>query len=392
MRVLLLGKYMLPRNGGVERHLSSLLHGLSGMDGVRATLLTANDGWGTAVERVAGFDIVKVSRLIDPNRLPLSPVYPRVISQLAEVIPLAPSYPRWLRRLSDADVIHLHAPNPIAEAAILHTAPDRPLVVTEHCSIPPDAPFASAYRKLHAAVLDRADAFIVQSPSLLANSLLAPDQRERAHVIPSCLDRARMAPDRASARRLLATLSPTEPLVLFVGRLVDYKGVDVLLRAMVEAPGTVVIVGMGPQEHRLKAVAKRLGLAGRAHFPGVLDDATLMGLMEAADVLVLPSTDDREGFGLVLLESHLVGTPTISTELGTGTSWVNEDGRTGLVVPARDPGAIAGAIRHIADHPEEAAAWGQAARTRALREFSLEEMARRTVEVYRRATRQASAR
>lgn len=392
MRVLLLGKYMLPRNGGVERHLSSLLQGLSGLDGVRATLLTANDGWGTAFEREAGYEIVKVSRFIDFNRLPVSPAYPRLLSQLAEVVPLSPSYPRWLRRLSDADVIHLHAPNPIAEAAILRNAPDRPLVVTEHCSIPADAPFASAYRRMHQAVLDRADAFILQSPSLLAHSVLTPEQRERAHVIPSCLDLGRMAPDRAAASRLLATVGATEPLVLFVGRLVDYKGVDVLLQAMVDAPGTVVVVGTGPEEHRLKALAKRLGLAGRAHFPGVLDDGALMGLMEASDVLVLPSTDDREGFGLVLLESHLVGTPTISTELGTGTSWVNEDGRTGMVVPARDPGAIAGAIRRIADDPEQAAEWGRAARERALREFSLEEMTRRTVDVYRTVTRPATAR
>ena len=94
-----------------------------------------------------------------------------------------------------------------------------------------------------------------------------------------------------------------------------------------------------------------------------------------ADIFVLPSSDRGEGFGYVLLEAMAVSLPLISTELGTGTSFVNQHGETGLVVPPEDPSALAAAIEYMAANPELRRRFGQTARKRLLELFALVGMA-----------------
>jgi rhamnosyl/mannosyltransferase len=383
IRVLLLGKNSPPRWGGVERHLEALFDGFHAVGGVTVDLLSTNDRMVSRIDRWNGFRTIRSSRLLDLNRLPIARSYPWWLSTASDVLATAPSYALWLRKLGDADVIHMHTPSPVVEAAVLAVRPRAPVVVTEHCSVPTTSPVSGSYMRMHAAVLDRADAIIVQSPPFLEHSLLTEEQRRSASVIPSAIDTSRYGLDRAAAARTLRAGPGDKPTVLFVGRLVDYKGLEFLVHAMADAPGALLIVGQGLEEPRLRALARAEGLGERVRFLGPLDDPTVRALMEAADVLALPSIDNREGFGLVLLEAHQMGTPTISTELGTGTSWVNEHERTGLVVPPRDAAALAGAIGRIAASPTEAAAWGKAAQERARTEFSVEEMARRTIDVYR---------
>jgi rhamnosyl/mannosyltransferase len=387
LRILLLGKNSPPRVGGVERHLEALFHGFHDVGGVKVDLLSSNETMFSQVDRWNGFRTIRAARFVDLNKLPLARAYPSWLISASDALAVAPSYAMWLRKLRAADVIHAHAPSPVSEAALVTVRPKAPLVVTLHCAVPEGTPLSSQYMRMHASVLERADAIIVQSPALLRSGLLTPDQRARATVIPSCIDADRFVLDRGAASALVGNGAAGGPTVLFVGRLVDYKGLDYLVRAMREAPGQLLIVGQGPEQARIEALVQSEGLGGRVRLLGPLDDPTVRALMEAADVLVLPSVDDREGFGLVLLEAHLMGTPTISTELGTGTSWVNEDGTTGLVVPPRDERALARAIMRVGESPDEAAGWGRAARERARKDFSVEEMARRTIDVYRSVAR-----
>ena len=172
-------------------------------------------------------------------------------------------------------------------------------------------------------------------------------------------------------------------MVLFVGRLVPYKGVDVLLRALVGVPATTVIVGGGPSSDALRAQAAALGHGDRVVFIDELDDADVTALYHACDMFVLPSVASNEAFGVVQLEAMICGKPVISTDLPTGVPWVNRHGETGLVVPPRDAEALRAAIMRLLGEPALRLKLGEQGRRRALADFTIEGMVSRTTAVYR---------
>ena len=176
------------------------------------------------------------------------------------------------------------------------------------------------------------------------------------------------------------------PLLLFVGRLRHYKGVNVLIEAMQQLPqATALIVGIGPMAEEWQQQAQAAGLNDRVHFLGEQPDAAVLPLYHAADIFVLPSTNRAETFGIVQLEAMACGCPVISTELGTGTSYVNQNEVTGLVVPSNDAPALAAAVRRLLADPSLRARMGAAGLQRAHTEFSIGTMLDRTLDFYHEA-------
>jgi rhamnosyl/mannosyltransferase len=162
-----------------------------------------------------------------------------------------------------------------------------------------------------------------------------------------------------------------------------YKGVHVLIEAMRELPNArLVVVGTGMMERAWRARAQELGVAERIEFAGDVPDTQLPGYFAACDIFVLPSSERSEAFGIVQLEAMAAGKPVVCTELGTGTSFVNVDGETGLVVPARDAPALASAIQKLSDDPGLRARMGAAGRARVRAEFTREKMVARVMQVY----------
>ncbi len=183
-----------------------------------------------------------------------------------------------------------------------------------------------------------------------------------------------------------------QPLLLFVGRLRYYKGLHYLLRALGDLPGVgLAVVGSGPMEAEWKGLAKELGVAGRAHFLGEIADGELPACYHAADCFVLPACERSEAYGLVQVEAMAAGLPVICTELGTGTSFVNLHGETGLVVPPRDPHALAEACRSLLADADLRRRMGAQGRARALAEFTLERMVERVEAVYEEVMRDCNA-
>jgi glycosyltransferase involved in cell wall biosynthesis len=150
-----------------------------------------------------------------------------------------------------------------------------------------------------------------------------------------------------------------------------------------------VIVGDGPLRGEAEARARAVGVEDRVHFVGAIPDELRRAYLHAADVFVLPATNRAEAFGIALVQAMATGTPAISTELGTGTSWVNVHDETGLVVPACDPAALAAAIKELAADDVRRAAMGRAAQARAGDEFTRERMFDGLRELYETAARQA---
>jgi rhamnosyl/mannosyltransferase len=173
------------------------------------------------------------------------------------------------------------------------------------------------------------------------------------------------------------------PLLLFVGRLRYYKGLDVLIEAMPDIDARLLVVGSGPMERPWRRLAARSPAAARIHFAGEVPEADLPTYYAAADLVVLPSCERSEAFGLVLLEAMAAGRAVIGTELGTGTSFVNQHDETGLVVAPGDAPALAAAVNALMGDPERRRRFGANGRRRVTEHFHVERMVDRTVEVYR---------
>jgi rhamnosyl/mannosyltransferase len=161
------------------------------------------------------------------------------------------------------------------------------------------------------------------------------------------------------------------PFVLFAGRHVAYKGVDVLLRALEQIEADAVIVGDGPKRGDWERLAWQLKVNHRVSFLGEVSGRQLRDLMHACAVLVLPSVTRAEAFGYVQLEAMACGKPVISTDVPSGVSWVNQHDRTGFVVAAGDVPALATAIDRLMTDASLRTRMGEAARQRVEREFSL---------------------
>ena len=174
------------------------------------------------------------------------------------------------------------------------------------------------------------------------------------------------------------------PVVLFTGRMVAYKGVDVLLRALVQVDAMAILSGEGPLRAEWQLLARELGLAERVVFPGEVSQLELRALYRAADVFVLPSVSSQEAFGFVQLEAMASGTPVISTRLPTGVPWVNQDERTGLTVPPGDVRALTAALNQLLGNPRMRAQMSSAAQARVASEFTRELMAERAASLFER--------
>jgi rhamnosyl/mannosyltransferase len=174
-------------------------------------------------------------------------------------------------------------------------------------------------------------------------------------------------------------------LILFAGRMVPYKGVGVLLRAMVGLDVTAVLVGDGPSRAGWTALARELQLTDRVRFVGEVGHEELAALYHACHIFVLPSVTRAEAFGYVQLEAMACGKPVVSTRLPSGVPWVNRHGETGLTVPPGDVDALRRALAELAADESLRMRFGHAGRLRVESDFTMEIMRSAAAALYREA-------
>ncbi|NTV65399.1 MAG: glycosyltransferase, partial [Oscillochloris sp.] len=260
--------------------------------------------------------------------------------------------------------------------------PRAPLVVSYHSDIVRQKRLLRLYAPLLRRTLRRAARIISFSPAYIHSSRFLAPLAAKCTVVPHGIDLARFAqPDPAQVAAIRARYPG--PLTLFVGRLRYYKGVEQLVRAMAHTPGSALIIGADATVRRadLEQLAHALGVAERVHFL-VVDDAQLPSYYHAADLFVLPSVERSEAFGIVQIEAQAVGLPIVTTELGTGTSYVTQHGQTGIVVAPADHLALARAMRAILENPGLGRAFGAAGHQRAQAEFGHAQMIARVERLY----------
>jgi len=367
MRVLELGKFYPPHHGGIETLLRSLCRGLAGR-GAEVDCVVANDAAGTTHEHDQG---ARIHRLASFGTLFSAS--------------LCPGYVRATRR-HPADVWHAHFPNPLADVTCVRGPREVPLVLSYHSDVVRQASLMRLYRPLLLRLLRRANRIVVATPKHLEHSAWLPAFREKCEVIPYGINQERFSPTPELLRRAdeLRAQAGGRPILLNVGRLVGYKGQRYLVEAARNLQAAVWIVGTGPLDQELRALAGKLGLAERVRFWGSVDEGQLPALFHACEVFVFPSISPNEAFGIAQVEAMACGKPVVCCSLPSGVPFVNQDGITGLVVPPSDVAALARAILGLLDNQTWRRRLGEAGRRRARDEFSERVMVERYWDCFER--------
>lgn len=399
MKILHINKRYPPHIGGVETVVRDLARVQAGRSGTQVDVVVVADG-PAGVEWDGPVRVLRVRGLAELASNPLS------VGIFGELRRSAGAVGRVRGAIGGGplhDVWHFHYPFPTGESSFLverllsrrgggHRDLHRhgPLAVcTYHSDFVPQTRFKRAMARPYAAVthrfLEELDAIVVSSPQMAEHSAPLQGVRAKTWVIPFGIDPAHLASTPEIERRVQELRGGSAaPLALFVGRLVPYKGVEVLLRAFRYVPGRLIIVGDGPLRLALESQAAAFGLADRVSFVGSLPREALTAHFRAADLFVLPSITPNEAFGLVQLEAHACGVPVVSTRLASGVPFVNAHGETGLVVTPGDPVELAAAMDLLLGDDALRCELGRRARERFEAEFSLQVMGDRVLGLYER--------
>jgi len=365
MRVLHVFKTYLPdTTGGIEQVIFQLCQGGYPL-GIQGEVLTLSPQPEPALVKVADHPVYRAKQDLCIASTGLS----RQIFSLFKA------------RIAEADLVHFHFPWPLMDLLHFCTQQRRPTVLSYHSDIVRQRLLLSLYRPLMQRFLGSVDRIVVASPNYQQSSQTLQPYRHKTEVIPFGLDP--LAYPSANPERMAFWRQQLgERFFLFVGVLRYYKGLHTALEAMQNAPYPLVIVGSGPQEQALKTMAQRLGLSN-VIFLGKLDDQDKICLLQLCYAFVFPSHLRSEAFGISLLEASMYGKPMISCEIGTGTSFVNQHGETGLVIPPEDPQALRAAMQQLWGQPERAAQLGQGAARRFEELFTAQRMCSEMARVYR---------
>jgi glycosyltransferase involved in cell wall biosynthesis len=260
--------------------------------------------------------------------------------------------------------------------------PTAKVVIETEQNIDKKLPFP--FERFRRYCLRRADYAVARNQESLS-VLRAKGYAGPAEVVPNAVDTDLFRPmDRDAVRATLAL--PSGFLVGYVGRLVEEKGLTDLVAALADCPTDVsaILVGEGPFHPDLQRQAQALGLTQRLHFLGNRPLEQLPTVMNALDVLALPSRTTsrwKEQFGRVIIEAHACGVPVIGSDSGAIPDVVADGG---LVVPECNPPAMAAAIQQFHDAPDRGRSFGEAGRRRVFADYTWQRVAERMHQIYRR--------
>jgi glycosyltransferase involved in cell wall biosynthesis len=366
--ILLVAEAYAPDIGGGVRYEVDLVHHLQEL-GHRVDVITVGVNGKIETEATRGGTVYRMRNHWEFDSARLS----------ADMLPF------FIRGIKEYDLMHFNAPNPMGEISyyfLRSLGLNTPRAVCFfHGEVVSAKRLHSFYNSwLLNSHLKACQRIIVSSPNILSSTNTLQRFRDKVRVIPFGIDTKKFSP----ARGWRADRAKNNPLkFLFVGRLVRYKGVFELLNAFRRVPGSLEIVGDGPLKESLVSTAVENQIEDRVHFRGKISDAELIRSYRNADVIVLPSIDRGEGFGYVLAEGMACGAAAISTELGTGTSFVNQNNVSGVVVPPLNPEALAEAMNFLNRNRETLAEYRTNAVSRIRKQFSISTMLTQTLEMYR---------
>ncbi len=355
IRVLQVTKLYHPWIGGVERAVQDIAEGLK--DKVDMEVLACESCGRGRRELINGVRVTKAASLGIYRGMPLSITFPSLLAGMS----------------NGADILHFHLPFPLAAVShLLMRPPGKRVMITYHSDIVRQKKWLTVYGPFLHRFLHEADKIMPTSPNLMEHSEHLKCFKGKCVVVPLSVDLKIFSNRRRRSRE--RDFRTDRKMVLTVGRLNYYKGVEYLIEAMKHVDAMLVIAGDGERRSELEKRASTPGLREKVKFVGRVPSEELRHLYQCCDVFVLPSIETSEAFGLVQLEAMACGKPVVNTSLPTGVPYVSKHGETGLTVPPRDSLALAKAINTILLNEDLAARFGMNAVCRAREKFSREKM------------------
>jgi rhamnosyl/mannosyltransferase len=292
----------------------------------------------------------------------------------------ASAFLRFRRLAKKADIIHYHFPYPFADLLHFITRVNKPTVLTYHSDIVKQKCLLKLYQPLMNKFLSSVDRIVSTSPNYLKSSKVLTRFRDKVSVIPIGLDKSTY-PTVNKDRLEYWQKKFGDKFFLFVGVMRYYKGLHILIEAARNSYYPIVIVGAGPIEKELKDQVKNLGVYN-IYFIGFVSDKDKVALFTLSYAILFPSHLRSEAFGISLLEGAMYGKPLISSEIGTGTTYINIDGETGVVVPPDNPNALRKAMDYLWNNPIVAKKMGESAGARYCDLFTADIMAESYFNLY----------
>ena len=334
MGILQLCKFFPPDWGGVETVSYNLMQGL-GLLGVEngaiafgsseRTDYIENSGVTSPVYRIRGLIVLK--------RAPVSMKY----------------FLRFRKVMRDYESVIVHLPNPFAALCILLSGYRGRVILYWHADIVGKGLYGLLLSPLELMLIHRSNAVVGATSAHINASRHARFLQGKSHVIAYPVSTALAE----TARRRLGTprrAARVPARLLAIGRLVAYKGFDVLIRSLmlIDIECRLDILGEGPLQRDLQSIVDKLGLTSRVTLHGAVSEEIREQFLTDADIFCLPSTTRAEMFGVVQLEAMAHGVPVISTDLpGSGTPEFTRQSGGGVVVSPGNEGALASAITRL---------------------------------------------
>lgn len=378
MKVLHVGKYFPPRYGGIETFMSQLMEE------------QANQG--NLVSAIVHADTLQSER--DYYQWKNCKVYE--VKSYGQLVfaPLAPLYP-WhfyqALKKEKPDIIHVHLPNLSAFWVLIfkkYFAKNAKIIIHWHADVLGSSPTKMVrllypfYRCFERSLVRMADNIITTSPPYLETSEPLKEYREKCLVVPLGIK----IKDFDSSRK--KTREDGVLRLCMIGRLVYYKGHSLVLKALkklvdMNVNVTLDVIGSGELNGSLRQSCEAMGLDKVVKWHGAVEESLKLDILKNADLLVLPSIERTEAFGVVILEAAALKTPALVSDVeGSGMQYVVRNGKTGIVCPNNDEDGLVLALLDVVSVSQKLIDYGEEAYLRLTKSFNIKIIAEQIHKVY----------
>ncbi|ENY9560521.1 glycosyltransferase [Escherichia coli] len=337
MKVLQICKYFPPVFGGIEQVAYDISDGFLSEYNIPVDVFCVNDINKDIVEN-SGYNITRCG----------------IIGRLFSTPISLSFFKHWKKIRNKYDIIHLHLPNPLAVLALFLFRSRSKIIIHWHSDIVKQKKLLFLFKPFQTWILKRCDKVIVTSPIYGENSVALKNYQNKLICIPIGIEKERL-PENELFLSEMKNKFHGKKIVFSLGRLVYYKGFDYLIDAAKYLPEDIVILigGQGELYEELNAFIKNANLGDKVHLLGSISFDKLSSYYKLCDVFCLPSIHKSEAFGVVQLEAMSYKKPLVSTDIpGSGVSWVNLDGYSGVVVQPKNSKLLAAGIVHVLENKD----------------------------------------
>jgi glycosyltransferase involved in cell wall biosynthesis len=372
MKILHVGKYYPPENGGIESVLYECVQGMRLLGHNVDVICATNDPKLNGIQtEESGARIFRHRSFGTYFRTSLAI---GLISELRRIV-------------GNYDVISIHLPNPLPVLGLIGIKNLPPIILHWHADVSDYGIAYKAYAPFERFLLERCHAIVVATNAHFTTSSALTDYAHKIREIPYGITTSKLYASRFVRVPLFAELTGKK-IVFSLGRFVPYKGFDVLIKAAALLPDDYVVIigGDGPERETCQASIDQLGLSHKVRLPGMIPDNELGAYFQNCSVFCLPSVTQAEAFGVVLIEAMAFGKPVVTSKLGNGVDLVAGHGETGLTIPAGDPFLLSEGLLSLMECSQKYANFSVRAKERFEREFTSNIMSQRLDMLYQDVT------